>query len=449
MWFAPKIATVLDVLTRPELRRAFGGTLRFLASVVVETIVLHPADRRSCGSATRCSCSACCSAAHRLDRPGARRPHACRGRRRGGSCGRMRCSALRLRSRCSPVRIRAAIPYALLLAGGPALAIPLAVVTACAVARQRARRASASAACRRRPRRRPRSRRWPCLRASTPHDRADHAEAPRSRHSILTFAALNAGARAARSRSIGQRQRARRSAPKRTTSISSCNPATCAASPSRRSIPPISAPSCRTAAAPDFTSCDMSKDPSFKFEKRRLTLYETEEWQLVGLTFPSFWRPDMVPVRVGNRVENRLPPAAIRGRATRSAPKRCWCSIRRRLWRAGRCRRRTCAGAPMARPSWSARSRSKAARLSISARLRSIRRPVPSRLEFARGGEATRAARQARSGAHRARSRRSDRPSITLRPFAALRSMFVTEGNSDVALLGWRARNTRRGAARR
>ncbi len=38
MWFAPKIATVLDVLTRPELRRAFGGTVRFLASVATETV---------------------------------------------------------------------------------------------------------------------------------------------------------------------------------------------------------------------------------------------------------------------------------------------------------------------------------------------------------------------------------------------------------------------------
>jgi membrane glycosyltransferase len=38
MWFAPKIATVLDVLTRPELRRAFGGTARFLASVAAETV---------------------------------------------------------------------------------------------------------------------------------------------------------------------------------------------------------------------------------------------------------------------------------------------------------------------------------------------------------------------------------------------------------------------------
>ncbi len=38
MWFAPKIATVIDVLTRPALRSAFGGTLRFLVSVATETV---------------------------------------------------------------------------------------------------------------------------------------------------------------------------------------------------------------------------------------------------------------------------------------------------------------------------------------------------------------------------------------------------------------------------
>jgi membrane glycosyltransferase len=37
MWFAPKIATGIDVLTRPKLRRAFGGTGRFLLSVATET----------------------------------------------------------------------------------------------------------------------------------------------------------------------------------------------------------------------------------------------------------------------------------------------------------------------------------------------------------------------------------------------------------------------------
>src|SRR5262249_22295247 len=38
MWFAPKIATVLDVLTRPALRRAFGGGFRFVANVAIETV---------------------------------------------------------------------------------------------------------------------------------------------------------------------------------------------------------------------------------------------------------------------------------------------------------------------------------------------------------------------------------------------------------------------------
>lgn len=38
MWFAAKVATTIDVLARPTPRRAFGGTLRFLASVAAETI---------------------------------------------------------------------------------------------------------------------------------------------------------------------------------------------------------------------------------------------------------------------------------------------------------------------------------------------------------------------------------------------------------------------------
>jgi len=37
MWFSAKIATTIDVLARPELRRGFGGPLRFLASVLLET----------------------------------------------------------------------------------------------------------------------------------------------------------------------------------------------------------------------------------------------------------------------------------------------------------------------------------------------------------------------------------------------------------------------------
>ena len=37
MWFAPKIATVIDILLRPHLRRAFGGAPRLLMNVLAET----------------------------------------------------------------------------------------------------------------------------------------------------------------------------------------------------------------------------------------------------------------------------------------------------------------------------------------------------------------------------------------------------------------------------
>src|SRR5438045_3215152 len=55
--------------------------------------------------------------------------------------------------------------------------------------------------------------------------------------------------------------------------------------------------------APDFRNCDMSADPVHRAEPRRVTLYETADLQLIGHTFPAFWRPNTVPVRVGARVE--------------------------------------------------------------------------------------------------------------------------------------------------
>ena len=38
MWFSPKIATAIDVLARPDERRAFGGAARFLINFVLETV---------------------------------------------------------------------------------------------------------------------------------------------------------------------------------------------------------------------------------------------------------------------------------------------------------------------------------------------------------------------------------------------------------------------------
>jgi hypothetical protein len=59
-------------------------------------------------------------------------------------------------------------------------------------------------------------------------------------------------------------------------------------------------------SAPDFRNCDMSKDPVHRFTPRRVTIYEDFEWQLIGYTFPSFWRPNQVPVTAGGRTETGL-----------------------------------------------------------------------------------------------------------------------------------------------
>lgn len=58
--------------------------------------------------------------------------------------------------------------------------------------------------------------------------------------------------------------------------------------------------------APDFTDCDMSNDPVYRFEPRTVTLYEDARTLLVGHAFPTFWRPETVDFRVGDRVERGL-----------------------------------------------------------------------------------------------------------------------------------------------
>ena len=58
--------------------------------------------------------------------------------------------------------------------------------------------------------------------------------------------------------------------------------------------------------APDFTSCDMSHDPNYVSKARRETFWETPEYWLTGYTYPGFWRPASVPVRVGDKTVEGL-----------------------------------------------------------------------------------------------------------------------------------------------
>src|SRR5262245_304438 len=59
-------------------------------------------------------------------------------------------------------------------------------------------------------------------------------------------------------------------------------------------------------SAPHFRNCDMSTDPVHRFTPRRVTIYEDVDWQLIGYTFPSFWRPNQVPVTAAGRTETGL-----------------------------------------------------------------------------------------------------------------------------------------------
>jgi membrane glycosyltransferase len=128
MWFAPKIATVIDVLSRPTLRRAFGGGVRFVASVLTETVfflLLSPImwlshtlfiawllAGRSVGWTVQVRDD------HQVPWSLAVKqlwPHTLLG---------AACIGL------LALTVPAAIPYALFVAGGPLLSIPLAVLSA-------------------------------------------------------------------------------------------------------------------------------------------------------------------------------------------------------------------------------------------------------------------------------------------------------------------------------
>jgi hypothetical protein len=60
--------------------------------------------------------------------------------------------------------------------------------------------------------------------------------------------------------------------------------------------------------APDFSGCNFDggthpTDPRYTFKERRAVLHDGPRWQIVGMTLPSFWRPERVPVRVDGRAD--------------------------------------------------------------------------------------------------------------------------------------------------
>ena len=187
--------------------------------------------------------------------------------------------------------------------------------------------------------------------------------------------------------------------------------------------------------APDFTNCDMSNDPVFHFKKRRVTIHETEDWWLVGLTFPSFWRPNQVPVRVGDRVETGFHLLQVWTWRDGIADEVLVLYPADGYWRAR--------PLPPVNLRWSAYGSS-----FLIGPVETSGRPLVDITEIAFDPETrTFTLNFLRGGSATLRLDKLDKERIVLdvalsapvadRPFAALRSMFVSEGNSDVAQVGW------------
>jgi hypothetical protein len=193
-------------------------------------------------------------------------------------------------------------------------------------------------------------------------------------------------------------------------------------------------------AAFDLNNCpDLAAAPYITEQPRRVTIYETPDWQLVGLTIPNFWRKTIVPVRVGDRVESGVQLLQLWTRANDRAEEVLVLYPQDGYWRTR--------PLPPANLKWSAYGSSfMIGPIELNERpLVDIREVVfdPNtksfRLTFTRGGSATvRLEKLDTDG--QVLDVTLDPPIAADKPFAALRSMFVTETNNDVAQLGVRAK---------
>ena len=190
----------------------------------------------------------------------------------------------------------------------------------------------------------------------------------------------------------------------------------------------------------DLNNCpDLAAAPTITEQPRRVTIFETPDLQLVGLTIPNFWRKTIVPVRVGDRIETGIQLLQLWVRANDRAEEVLVLYPQDGYWRAR--------PLPPANLKWSAYGSSfMIGPIEFNERpLVDIREVVfdPNtksfRLAFTRGGSATLRVDKL-DDEHQALEVTLDPPVGGNAPFAALRSMFVTETNNDVAQLGWRVK---------
>ena len=192
----------------------------------------------------------------------------------------------------------------------------------------------------------------------------------------------------------------------------------------------------------DLHNCpDLAAAPYITEQPRRITIFETPDLQLVGITIPNFWRKTIVPVRVGDRVETGVQLLQLWVRANDRAEEVLVLYPQDGYWRAR--------PLPPQNLKWSAYGSS-----FMIGPVEFKERPIVDvkevvfdpntktfRLTFSRGGSATLRV-ETLDIERQVLDVTLDPPVGGALPFAALRSMFVTDINNDVAQLGWRAKGT-------
>lgn len=191
--------------------------------------------------------------------------------------------------------------------------------------------------------------------------------------------------------------------------------------------------------APDWTSCDMTGDPSFAAQARVVTFWETPEFWLTGYTFSSFWRNNDVPFRVGDKVEHGFHIVQLWMRHRDRAEEVLVVYPPDGYWRARPLPfadlRATAYGS-----SFLVGPIEDAGRPIVA--LREIAYDPPTKtftLSFARGG-AAKMRLTAIDSDHMALDVTFEGAVPTNLPFAAMRSMYATEVNNDVAHVAWRTK---------
>lgn len=200
----------------------------------------------------------------------------------------------------------------------------------------------------------------------------------------------------------------------------------------------------RDITTPDFSGCNFDggthpTDPVYRFREGRVVLHDGPRWRIVGLTLPTFWRPQRVPVHLGQRTVRGIHLLQVFAKTGDASPPREVLVLYPAdgYWRIK----------PVPAPRFGDGVYGSSFLLGPVvdegrpvvniASIRIETRPLVLRLRFVGGGQA----RVAVAEASRARTALdvSFVPALDhATPFAALRSMHVSPDNADVSEISWR-----------